>query len=44
MPDDFAPAMIAFRGYYPNRALETIEHMGLTLRCDLKSLIVIVSA
>ena len=42
--DDFAAAMIAFRRDHLDRAFETIEDMGLTLRCYLKGFVVIVSA
>ena len=42
--NDFAATMSAFRSYYRDGALETIEDMGLAVLRDFERLVVVVSA
>jgi hypothetical protein len=44
MADDFAPAVIAFRSYHMDRALETVKDMRFVFEPDFERLVVVVSA
>jgi hypothetical protein len=43
MPDDFAPAVIAFRSDHMDRTLEAVEHVRFVFEPDLECLVVVVS-
>lgn len=44
MTDDFAAAVIAFRSYHMDRALEAVEDVRFVFELDLERLVVVVSA